>query len=181
MFEECCLLRYDWEAVQGYYDEGHSQMDCALRFGFSLAAWFKAVRRGDLRTESRRHRSRRRTARRRKYDWAAVQAYHDEGHRRIDCTRHFGFWPDAWTKAVQRGELIPRPYARSVEQMLSTTQSRASVKRRLLKEGILGNCCDECGLSEWRGRPISIQIDHRNGVRNDHRLENLADALSELP
>lgn len=34
-------------------------------------------------------------------------------------------------------------------------------------------CCDECGLSEWRGKSLSLQVDHKNGNRKDNRLENL--------
>ena len=48
-----------------------------------------------------------------------------------------------------------------------------SLKRRLLKHGIKTNTCEECGISEWRGKSITIQLDHKNGDRHDHRLENL--------
>lgn len=58
-------------------------------------------------------------------------------------------------------------------ELLATSKSGATIKRRLLRAGILENRCDDCGLTEWRGRPISIQLDHRNGIRNDNRLENL--------
>lgn len=40
--------RYDWAAVQAYYDAGHTVQQCRARFGFSTASWFKAVRRGVL-------------------------------------------------------------------------------------------------------------------------------------
>jgi DNA-binding CsgD family transcriptional regulator len=43
-----CARRYDWEAVQRYYDEGHSVRDCIEAFGFSAASWFDAVNRGAL-------------------------------------------------------------------------------------------------------------------------------------
>jgi hypothetical protein len=38
--------RYDWTAVQRYYDEGHSVRDCIERFGFSRQTWHAAVQRG---------------------------------------------------------------------------------------------------------------------------------------
>jgi DNA-binding CsgD family transcriptional regulator len=38
--------RYDWEAVQRYYDRGHSVRDCMKAFGFASASWSDAVRRG---------------------------------------------------------------------------------------------------------------------------------------
>jgi DNA-binding CsgD family transcriptional regulator/5-methylcytosine-specific restriction endonuclease McrA len=39
-------LRYDWEAIQDYYDQGHSVRDCVKAFGFSSASWTGAVKRG---------------------------------------------------------------------------------------------------------------------------------------
>jgi hypothetical protein len=40
--------RYDWPAVQAYYDLGHSKRDCERRFGFSAWAWAYAVKRGAI-------------------------------------------------------------------------------------------------------------------------------------
>lgn len=38
--------RYDWGAIQRYYDEGHSVRECMKVFGFSSASWFEASKRG---------------------------------------------------------------------------------------------------------------------------------------
>ena len=32
---------------------------------------------------------------------------------------------------------------------------------------------DCCNKGEWLGKPLVLQLDHINGVRDDHRLENL--------
>ena len=108
-----------------------------------------------------------------KYDWEVVQRYYDEGHGYVECRKQFGFAKDTWFKAVRRRSIIVRPRQWSISRVLQKSRSRYTVKRRLLKAGILKNICEQCGLSEWRGRPISIQLDHRNGIRDDHRLENL--------
>lgn len=44
--------------------------------------------------------------------------------------------------------------------------------RRLLALGWPYRCA-WCGLDEWRGSRLVLQLDHINGVSNDHRLENL--------
>lgn len=44
---------------------------------------------------------------------------------------------------------------------------------RLVREGVLERRCAECGLTQWRGQPIPLDLDHVNGVRTDLRRENL--------
>jgi len=47
------------------------------------------------------------------------------------------------------------------------------LKERLIKDGVKVHRCEECGLTEWQGKPIPIELDHINGVHNDNRLNNL--------
>jgi 5-methylcytosine-specific restriction endonuclease McrA len=47
------------------------------------------------------------------------------------------------------------------------------LKKRLIKEGIKENKCDICGITEWNGKLISMQLDHINGDSHNHKLENL--------
>lgn len=47
------------------------------------------------------------------------------------------------------------------------------LRKRILRENILENKCSVCGLTEWMGNPITLQLDHINGKPKDHRLENL--------
>ena len=110
---------------------------------------------------------------RRRYDWSKIQHYYDEGNSIRKCMYYFGFSRGAWHKAIKRGEFKTRPNGRPVLELLAVAKSRANVKRRLLAVGLLENRCQECGLSEWLGEPLTIQIDHINGLRDDHRLENL--------
>jgi Zn finger protein HypA/HybF involved in hydrogenase expression len=54
-----------------------------------------------------------------------------------------------------------------------STYDRKDLKKRILKDDILKYECLKCSISEWMGNPISLQIDHINGVNNDNRIENL--------
>ena len=47
------------------------------------------------------------------------------------------------------------------------------LKNRLLKEGLKEARCECCGLSEWRGKTIPLELHHVNGDNSDNRLENL--------
>jgi hypothetical protein len=40
--------KYDWAAIQDYYDEGHSLQECRAKFGFANGAWDSAVGRGEI-------------------------------------------------------------------------------------------------------------------------------------
>ena len=55
----------------------------------------------------------------------------------------------------------------------STYANITSLKRRLIREEILEYKCAICGINQWLGREISLQLDHITGINNDHRVENL--------
>ena len=51
---------------------------------------------------------------------------------------------------------------------------RNHLKTRLIIEKILHNSCSICGQGPlWNNKPLSLQLDHINGVSNDCRKENL--------
>jgi hypothetical protein len=56
----------------------------------------------------------------------------------------------------------------------NSTYHRWHLKKRLIRENILVNKCDECDLdSSWNGKNIELHLDHINGVSDDNRIENL--------
>ncbi len=55
----------------------------------------------------------------------------------------------------------------------SSHTSGTNLKKRIIKDFNFKLECNECKLSEWRGKPITIEVDHINGIHNDNRIENL--------
>jgi hypothetical protein len=67
--------------------------------------------------------------------------------------------PNCWA-CERRGQL---------SRLLCTYQNRYMIKRRLLDRGV-PEVCAGCGLGpEWNGQPLTLQLDHLNGVHNDNR------------
>ena len=51
--------------------------------------------------------------------------------------------------------------------------SRNVLKKQLLTESHYIHKCNLCYLSEWRGKKIVLEIEHKNGNGTDNRKENL--------
>lgn len=107
------------------------------------------------------------------YDWTKIQAFYDLGFSFRETRERFGFCNGAWHKAKLRGDITPRPPRMPIEELLVGKRHRMHVKIRLLRAGLLENRCSKCGLTDWQGERLSMHLDHINGVKDDHRLENL--------
>lgn len=113
---------------------------------------------------------------RRRYDWSEIQQAYDSGMTVRQCAQQFGFALCSWHAAVKRGAIKPRPTRMSIGELLVVGRaqtSRSHLKRRLLDEGLKVNRCEQCGLTEWRRRPLSMALHHVNGDGKDNRLSNL--------
>jgi hypothetical protein len=207
----------DSTAIRDYYEVGHTVAECQERFGFSKGAWHRAVERGDVaprpkwsgrRAGEKRARVgqlreqgksyvqiarelglKRSTvayhARRlgipaddrfaRRYDWAVVQAAVDDGLSLRECMKRFGFSRHAWGNAVKRGDIVPRDWVMPIEMLLVVGRrtQRGHLKRRLIREGLKEHRCERCGICEWEGKPLNMQLHHINGDGFDNRLENV--------
>lgn len=111
----------------------------------------------------------------RRYDWDAIRAYYQGGHSATECRRRFGFTRNAWALAIARGVILPRPRLEPIDSVLvaGRPRSRSHVKQRLLHAGLKVASCEQCGLSEWDGKPLALELHHVNGDGLDNRLENL--------
>ncbi len=96
--------------------------------------------------------------------------------------RTLRIWVERWgiptdhfdSRAAQRSGLqrLPRPLAEIMVE--GSTYSRSHLKERLYREGLKEPRCEMCGQGDlWYGRPMGLILDHVNGVRDDHRIDNL--------
>lgn len=48
-----------------------------------------------------------------------------------------------------------------------------SLRKQLINEEVLLAKCNICGIDEWNSKPLSLELNHKNGDNLDHRLNNL--------
>ncbi len=146
--------------------EGLSQAEIARKLGVSRPTVCFHVRRLGVPANA---------AFRKRYDWNEIRVFYDRGHSIAECRREFGFSRDAWRAAVRRGAITQRPRLEPLDDVLAAgrPRSRQHVKARLLSAGMKILRCEVCGLREWLGEPLALELHHRNGDGHDNRLENL--------
>lgn len=78
-----------------------------------------------------------------------------------------------FNKNLKQGENISKLPMSEILVEHCEYKNLTSLKKRLIKEGYIDNKCSVCGINEWLGYPISLQLHHINGKHDDNRLENL--------
>jgi transposase-like protein len=152
--------------IDRMFQDGYSQAMIAAELGMSKATVAYHARRFGIPA---------RDDFARRYDWSEVQRAYDTGSSVMDCVRKFGFSKASWTQAVARGDIVPRPRRLPLDALLvrGTKRGRFNLKARLLEAGLKEDRCERCGISEWQGKPLNMQLHHINGDGLDNRLENL--------
>jgi Zn finger protein HypA/HybF involved in hydrogenase expression len=81
-------------------------------------------------------------------------------------------------KPNQSGKGISKPNGSKIEleEILDGKHPQYQTNKlriRLIKEGIKQHECESCEIKDWMNNPISLELDHIDGDRTNHRLENL--------
>ena len=76
-------------------------------------------------------------------------------------------------KSSNKGRTFPPKY--SIEEYLSNKRIISShhLKSRLIKEGFFKNQCDSCGLDEWLGEKLPLELHHKDKNHSNNNLNNL--------
>lgn len=56
---------------------------------------------------------------------------------------------------------------------LNSKHNRNILRKTIIQEKLIPYKCAICGITEWNGKTLSLELDHINGINNDNRLENL--------
>ena len=60
-----------------------------------------------------------------------------------------------------------------IQIILNGNSTNASKRKRLIEDGIKEEKCECCGLSKWMGKPIPLELHHKDFNHYNNSLENL--------
>lgn len=49
----------------------------------------------------------------------------------------------------------------------------SKIRTRLMKDGLKEEKCERCGITEWMGKPVQFDLEHKDGNSSNHSYENL--------
>ena len=61
----------------------------------------------------------------------------------------------------------------SLEQVLNNNSTNSAKRRKLIEDGIKEEKCEICGLSEWMGKPIPLELHLKDFNHYNNTLGNL--------
>jgi Zn finger protein HypA/HybF involved in hydrogenase expression len=61
----------------------------------------------------------------------------------------------------------------ALEYIQGSVISGSKLRKKLVEDGIKSECCENCGLDEWMGKKISLELHHVDGNRYNNEISNL--------
>ena len=111
-------------------------------------------------------------------EWISQNLSNAEIARRLDCKldtlKSYYKKMGINYKGNQGGKGIKTdPKRVSAEKFVLINTSNAAKRRRLIEDGIKEAKCECCGLSEWMGKPIPLELHHKDFNHYNNELSNL--------
>lgn len=87
----------------------------------------------------------------------------------LHCNSHFTYSPSR-SEGKYCSNKCQMTFQRN-EAVINGTAGHKQVRRYITENWDYE--CAKCETSEWLGKPLKLQMDHINGDKTDHRLENV--------
>ncbi len=113
------------------------------------------------------------------YDWGLVQIDIENGMSISDLCNKYGFCKASYTNAAKVGKITKaiRFSEMSAEELQETFNGKlaGSYHRKLFRKHLSnqGWRCSECEIEEWRGKKLTLEVDHIDGNPRNNILSNL--------
>ena len=65
------------------------------------------------------------------------------------------------------------PSRKSAEEFILGNSGNSAKRKRLIEDGLKEAKCERCGLSEWMGLPIPLELHHIDFNHYNNNLDNL--------
>jgi orotate phosphoribosyltransferase-like protein len=119
----------------------------------------------------------------RKDVWTQVQEDLDKGVTYAEISHKYAISKSGISHAVTRGaiertkrlqsELSVDDYCSSHMGNAARSSFRRNVRVKMIKAERWKEQCTECGLTEWMGKSIPLQVDHKDGNPKNNNINNL--------
>lgn len=110
--------------------------------------------------------------------WISEQLPNAEIARRLKCKvdtlkSYYKKMGIEYSGNMNRANMKHFESRKPIEEYLQGNASNSSKRIRLIEEGLKENKCEICGLSEWMGKPIPLELHHKDFNHYNNQLENL--------
>lgn len=72
-----------------------------------------------------------------------------------------------------KGIKVDPKYKTAKEYIQSSCIKSSKLKDKLIRDGIKINCCECCGLTQWQGVELVLELHHKDGNHYNNNLNNL--------
>jgi predicted RNA-binding Zn-ribbon protein involved in translation (DUF1610 family) len=106
-------------------------------------------------------------------DWDRIREY-SNNHNRNDTIDRFKLKRHEVYIGIRVGAIKRMSHTLAEVAIRDSPYGRSCIRKRILKDNLIPYKCAICGMDPvWNGKPLSLRLDHINGINNDHRMENM--------